>query len=102
MSQNSQTHFKSLAALASRFGTLCIKGLKVYKAVSLILNRFFSISITNFLKYIFDETPVLPEILSINKVNLEFPDEGLPYVFVETKERLHKFCPRSVNDIHYI
>ena len=45
-------------------------------------------------------TPALPEIVSMHKVKLEFPGKGWPYIFVETKKRLHKFCPASVNYIH--
>ena len=45
-------------------------------------------------------TPALPEIVSMHKVRLEFPGEGWPYIFVEAKKRLHKFCLCSVNYIH--
>ena len=41
-------------------------------------------------------TPALPEIVSMHKVRLEFPGNWWPYIFVETKKRLHKFCPCSV------
>ena len=62
---------------------------------------FFSISImnvsmldSNFLEsYV---TPALPEIVSMHKVRLEFPGNWWSYIFVETKKRLHKFCPCSV------
>ena len=45
-------------------------------------------------------TPALPEIVSMHKVKLDFPGKVWPYIFAETKKRLHKFFPASVNYIH--
>ena len=45
-------------------------------------------------------TPALPETGSMHKVKLDFPGKGWPYIFAETKKRLHKFCPASVDYIH--
>ena len=72
-----------------------------YKILFPDIDLIFSISITNVTmldsnlikSYV---TPALPEIVSMHKVRLEFPSEGWSYIFVETKKRLHKFCPCSV------
>ena len=45
-------------------------------------------------------TPALPEIVSMHKVKLDFPGKVSTYIFAETKKRLHKFFPASVNYIH--